>query len=167
AGACLTYQRALAETPDSLAALIGLARSDTTLGKEAEAKRLLDSALAHDPRDPIANGEMGLLEARHGDWSSSLEHLRRAWIQNRSNPEIALELARAYKENGGLSDALQVLQSIAHEMQESAAFHFQLAQIYSLLRRSAEAQRERDAFTGLKTSSQDALRFDNPSTYVQ
>jgi hypothetical protein len=51
-------------------------------------------------------------------------------------------------------------------MEDSAAFHFQLMQIYTLLHRPADAQLQRNAFNELQASSENVLRFDNPHTYV-
>ena len=148
------------------AALVGLARADLEISKEAEARSLLNTALAHAPKDPVANGEIGLLEARAGNWDAALRHLERAWEQNHSNPNIALELSRAYQKKARPQDALRVLQSIGPEMEDSAAFHFQLAQIYTLLHRPADAQVQRNTFTELRANNQNVLRFDNPHTYV-
>jgi tetratricopeptide (TPR) repeat protein len=166
-GAVLIYRKALQTQPASPPALIGLARCQTALGSDTEATISLNAALALEPHNPIANGELGLIEARHGNWAASLRHLEQAWAQNRSDPEIALELALAYRQTGRAADALPLLQSIAPQMEDSPPFHFQLAQIYASLRRPVEARRELDAFTSLKADSQNALRFDNPSTYVQ
>lgn len=166
AGATTSYQKALTEKPGLPAALVGLARIDLETGKEMEARGLLNGALARDPQDPIVNGEMGLFEARTGNWDAALKHLERAWEQNHSNPTIALELARAYQQKARPEDALKLLQSMGPEMEDSAAFHFQLMQIYTLLHRSADAQLQRNAFSELQASSENVLRFDNPHTYV-
>ena len=166
AGATGSYRKALTENPGLPAALVGLARADLEISKEAEARSLLNTALAHAPKDPVANGEIGLLEARAGNWDAALRHLERAWEQNHSNPNIALELSRAYQKKARPQDALRVLQSIGPEMEDSAAFHFQLAQIYTLLHRPADAQVQRNTFTELQANNQNVLRFDNPHTYV-
>lgn len=165
-GAVASYQRALTENPGLPAALVGLARIDLETGKETEARGLLNTALARDPQDPVANGEMGLFEARAGNWDAALGRLERAWEQNHSNPTIALELARAYQEKARPEDALTLLQSIGPEMEDSAPFHLQLMQVYTLLHRPGDAQLQRNAFSELQASSENVLRFDNPHTYV-
>lgn len=166
AGAAASYQKALTAKPGLPAALVGLARIDLETGKETEGRRLLNTALSHDPQDLVANGEMGLFEARARNWDAALTHLRRAWEQDHSNPTIALELARAYQQKARPEDALRLLQSIAPEMEDSAAFHFQLMQIYTLLHRSADATLQRNAFNELQASRENNLRFDVPHTYI-
>ena len=166
AGAASNYRKALTEKPGLPAALVGLARTDLETGKETEARTLLNAALARDPQDPIANGEIGLLEARTGSWDAAVTHLERAWEQNHSNPTIALELARAYQQKARPWDALRLLQSIAPEMEDSTALHLQLAQIYTVLHRPADAQLQRNAISELQANSENVLRFDNPHTYI-
>jgi hypothetical protein len=64
-------------------------------------------------------------------------------------------------------DALQLMNSIRPVMRESSAFHLELAQIYTQLRRPAEARAERDAVSDLQAQTQSALlRFENPRIYV-
>jgi tetratricopeptide (TPR) repeat protein len=166
AAATDSYRKALTEHAGLTAALVGLARASISQGKESEATNFLKSALADDPEDPFVNGELGLLEAHQHDWDAALDHLNRAWQRNRSNPDIALELAHAYQRKNRPLEALQLLASISQVMQESSAFHFELAQTYALLHRSADAQAERDALTSLQARTHDALHFENPRTYV-
>jgi tetratricopeptide (TPR) repeat protein len=166
AGAIEAYQQALREHHGLTAAFVGLARADLSQGKETEARNLLKAALSTDPQDASANGELGLLEARQHEWGSALQHLGRAWAQNRSQPEIALELARVHQQMNQPLDALSLLSSIRSAMQESPAFHLQFAQLYTVLHRPADAQTERDVFTSLEARTRDALHFENPRTYV-
>lgn len=166
AAAIANYRKALAEKPGLIAATVALARADLLTNRETEARDLLGTALLRDPQDPVVNGQVGLMEAHEGNWPAAKEHLGCAWAGDRSNPEIAFELARAYQHTGQAQDALQLLQSIAPEMQDSEAFHFELAQVYTVLHLSAEAQAERDTLTTLQARSQDVLHFENPRTYV-
>jgi tetratricopeptide (TPR) repeat protein len=165
--ALVIYQKVLAEHPGMPAALVGLARVNLSQGKDEQARALLKRAVDANPQDPLVNGELGLLEAHHDEWDNALEHLGRAWRQSRSNPEIALELARAYQRKKRPQDALQLLASIRPAMQGSSAFHLQLAQLYAFLHRTADAQAERDTLSSLQAHSQDVLHFENPRTYVQ
>lgn len=166
AAAMDSYRKALVEQPGSTPALVGLARANISQGKEDEAKNLLKAALSGDPEDPFANGELGLLEAHEGDWDAALDRLRKVWAQDRSNPKIAFELARAYRQKDKRLDALQLLTSLGPTARESSTFHFELAQLYAQLRRSADAQAERDAFSRLQANAHEALHFENPRTYV-
>jgi len=126
----------------------------------------LQTALSQDPEDAFANGELGRLEAREGDSQGALDHLRRAWEQNQSNMDVALELARVYVQQNQPSTALQILDSISPVMQQSPAFHFELARLYSVLGRADDARIEQDAFKNLQAATKDALHFENPRTYV-
>lgn len=164
--AMTSYQKALAQKPGLVPGLVGLARADLSGGKQADAKTLLSNALAHDPQDPIVNREIGLMEAHQGDWNSAVEHLGRAWAQNRSDPEIAIELARAYQQTKRPEEALRILKTVAPAMEDSSSFHFQLAQLYTLLHRAADAQAEREQVAAIQARSQDTLHFENPRTYV-
>ncbi len=166
AAAIESYQRALAEQPGLTAALVGLARANIVQGKEGEAQKFLKTALSGDPDDPFASGELGLLEAHQEEWDAALEHLNRAWTQDRSNGKIAIELARAYRHKGRPQQALQVLTSLKPAMDESSALHFELAQLYAELHQPAVAQAERDAVARIQANTHEALHFDSPRTYV-
>jgi thioredoxin-like negative regulator of GroEL len=161
-----SYEKALVEKPGLTAGLVGLARANIAQGKDSEAQNFLKTALSGDPEDAFANGELGLLEAQQGDWDTALGHLSRAWAQDWSNTKIAFALARAYRHKQRVPEALQLLISLRSTLQESAAFHFELAQVYTDLHRSADAQTERDAFGRLQANAHEGLHFDSPRTYV-
>jgi tetratricopeptide (TPR) repeat protein len=166
AAAVESYEKALAEKPGLTAGLVGLARANIDQGKDSEARDFLKTALSGDPEDAFANGELGLLEADQGDWDAALGHLSRAWAEDRSNTKIAFVLARAYRRKRKAPEALQLLTSLRSTLQESAGFHFELAQVYADLHRSAEAQIERDAFGQLQANAREGLHFDSPRVYV-
>jgi tetratricopeptide (TPR) repeat protein len=161
-----SYEKALAEKPGLTAGLVGLARANIARGKDSEAQHFLKAALSGDPEDAFANGELGLLEAQQEDWDVAIGHLSRAWAQDWSNTKIAFALARAYRHKQRVPEALQLLVSLRSTLQESPAFHFELAQVYSDLHRSADAQTERDAFGQLQANAHEGLHFDSPRTYV-
>jgi tetratricopeptide (TPR) repeat protein len=166
AAAMDSYRKALVRQPGLTAALVGLARANISQGKEGEAKNFLKTALSGNPEDSFANGELGLLEAHEGYWDAALDHLSKAWAQDRSNPKIAFELAHAYRHKDRPFNALQLLTSLGPTMRESSTFHFELAQLYAQLQRSTDAQAERDAFSRLQANAHEALHFENPRTYV-
>jgi tetratricopeptide (TPR) repeat protein len=166
AAAAESYEKALAEKPGLTAGLVGLARANIDQGKDSEAQNFLKTALSGDPEDAFASGELGLLEAQQGDWDAALGNLSRAWAQDRSNTKIAFALARAYRHKQRGLEALQLLISLRSTLQESAAFHFELAQVYADLHRSADAQTERDAFSQLQANAHEGLHFDSPRIYV-
>jgi thioredoxin-like negative regulator of GroEL len=116
---------------------------------------------------PVPRLRIGLLEAHDGNWQPALEHLGRAWTQDRSNPTIALVLARTYRRVNRPREALQLLSSLGPATRDSSAVHFELAQIYTRRNRPVEAQAERDVFSRLQLQAHSGfLRFETPRTYV-
>jgi predicted Zn-dependent protease len=164
--ATTNYKKALAHQPKLVGALVGLAQVATSQGHDEEGRKYLHEALSIEPDDPSANGELGLMDARHEDWASSLPRLSKAWKANQSNTTIGLQLARALRHGGRTAEALRVLSSLQPLMGDSLAFHLELAQLYTQLRRPAEAHEERDVAAKLQARAQDSIRFDNPTTYV-
>jgi len=166
AAAISNYKKALAQQPKLIAALVGLAQLATAQGKDEESRKYLREALAIDPNSPSPNGELGLLEARHEDWVSALPGLKKAWEADRSNKTVGLQLARALRHTRRAPEALQVLTSLQPLMSDSPALHLELAQLYGQLHRPEDAREERDVVAKLEAQTQDAIRFDNPTTYV-
>jgi Flp pilus assembly protein TadD len=165
--ATASYERALSVQPGLAPALVGLARTNVAQHKDGAAKEILKNVLSRDAEEPSANAELGLLEAHEGEWQPALEHLSRAWAQDRSNTAVALELARTYRRVDRPAEALDVLTSFGAGGGESAAFHYELAQIYTRLHRPVEAQAEREAFSRIEAQSQSGLlRFESPRKYL-
>ncbi len=161
-----SYKKALARQPEFVPALVALARAHVKQGNDAEARTALTTALSKDPSDPPANAELGLLETRQEDWNAAAEHLGKAWTQDHSNTRVALALARAYGHVNRPADALGLLLPLRPALQDSSAFHLQLAQLYAQLKRPLDAQAERDALTAIEEQAQKAFRFESPKTYV-
>jgi len=160
------YKKALAQEPKLIAALVGLARVAASQGKDDESRKYLDEALSIDSDSPPPNGELGLLEARHENWAAALPRLKKAWGGDRSNKTVGLQLARALRHTGRAPEALHVLTSLQSLMSDSPGFHLELAQVYGQVHRLADARAEREMVAKLERQTQDALRFDNPTTYV-
>jgi tetratricopeptide (TPR) repeat protein len=161
-----SYNKALEESPKMPPALVGSARVDISQGKGDEGRRLLQEAITADPNDRAALGELGILEAQEQQWGPAFEHLNRAWSQNRSNVEVALQLGRTLQHLNRADEAVQLLLSLPREAQRSPAFHLELAQLYSGLHRTSEAEAERAAIEKTQAQKSDSIRFDNPQTYV-
>jgi thioredoxin-like negative regulator of GroEL len=106
------------------------------------------------------------LEAQHEDWVSALPGLKKAWEADRSNKTVGLQLARALRHTGRAREALQVLTSLQPLMGDSPALHLELAQLYAQIHRPADAREERVVVAKLEAQTQDAIRFDDPTTYV-
>ncbi len=160
------YQEAIGQHPHLPAALIGLAQVAISKGNDGEAQTYLLEALAADAVNPSANGQLGILEGRRGDWASAAAHLKSAWEADRSNALIGLELARALRHCGQFSHALRVLRSLEPRMQDSSPFHLELATLYVQLHRTADAQAERAIVANLQSQAHQELRFEDSQTYV-
>jgi tetratricopeptide (TPR) repeat protein len=167
AAAVDNYKKALNEQPKLVAALVGLAQVFVSQGNVEQGRQYLQEALSIEPNNPSANGELGLLEAQRDDWASALPRLSKAWGADRSNTTVGLRLAQALRHTGRSSEALQILNSQQSSMEESSAFHLELAQVYTQLHRPADARKQRDVVAKMELQSQDSLRFDSPTTYVQ
>lgn len=166
AAAVDNYKSALSGQPKLVAALVGLAQVAISQDNVEQGRQYLQKALSIEPGNPSANGELGLLDARRSDWTSALPHLSKAWDADRSNKAVGLQLARALRHSGRTREALQLLTSQRSSMEESSAFHLELAQLYTQLHRPAEAREQRDMIAKLEAQSQRSLRFDSPATYV-
>jgi tetratricopeptide (TPR) repeat protein len=160
------YQDAIGQHPHLPAALIGLAQVAISKGNDQEAQTYLLEALAADPANSSANGQLGILEGRRGDWAPAAAHLKSAWETDRSNALIGLELARALRHCGQFSNALRTLRSLEPRMGDSSSFHLELATLYVQLHRAADAQTERVIVANLQSQAHQELRFEDSQTYV-
>ncbi len=160
------YRAVLTQHPNFPPAVTGLASAEVAGGKEPQARSDLLALISRNPDDAAANGELGTIEAQHQEWSAAEKHLCKAWMQDRSRTNIALELARTYLHLNQPAEALNTLTGIRAGMQQSPAFHLELAQVYSQLHRTLEAETERRTVTQLQADAQQGLRFDEPKVYV-
>ncbi len=165
-GARRGYEALIKQHAGFAPALIGLARADIAQHKDAEAKSTLLSVLTRNATDATALGELGGVEARLGNWEGASKNLRSAWMQDRSNPRIALQLSRAELHLGRAAEALKVLTAIEPSMQRSPVYHRELANAYTKLQQPAKAAEQRERAAELEVESQEGLHFDNPKTYV-
>lgn len=166
AAAVSKYKEAIGQQPRVIAAYVGLAQVAISEAKEDQAREYLLQALAIEPDNPPANSELGIIESHQSNWSSALVHLNRAWDKDRSNPSVGLELARALRHGGRLSDALNLLESLEVKMRDSVSFHTELAQLYQQLHRTPEAHAERARAATLEAKAHDGLRFEDSQIYV-
>jgi tetratricopeptide (TPR) repeat protein len=160
------YEDALVKTPGLIQALIGLAHVQITQVKYEEAQQSLELALSEAPDNAAVEGALGLLENKQQHWDAAAVHLENAWKADHGNSQIALELARAYRQTGKLSDALRLLTSIEPALRQSPAFHLEFSQLYRQMHRADESKAELDAFNALQKREENSLRFDKPRTYV-
>jgi thioredoxin-like negative regulator of GroEL len=160
------YGEALRRNPQLSAALIGLAQTAIATGNDTDAQTYLAKALASDPANLAAKGQLGIVEGSRGDWESAVGHLRSAWEADQSNDEIGLELARALRHRGQVSQAFEILKRLDSRMSEVAPFHLELANLYAAMHRPADAEAERAIVANLESRAHQALRFQESQTYV-
>ncbi len=159
------YRRILVEQPEYSPALIGLARADIAKGQNAEARSSLTSVLSRDADDALANGELGMLEARENSWAAASTHLDRSWARDKSNVTIALALSRAKRGLNRPADALSVLRAVPSSMQQSSEYHLELSQTYNQLHNVTQAKTEREIAARWRANAQEGLHFDPPKSY--
>ena len=164
--AVASFQEALARNPGLPAALLGLARIDLSQGKNEEARRQLQAALSTEPDNPAANGELGSLDMEENNWTGANSHLSKAWSADQSNPNVAVRLARTLEHLNRTTDALRLLRPLATRLGDLPAFHLELAEIYTKLGKSIDAQNERQQLATLQAQSENSLRFEDPKTYA-
>jgi tetratricopeptide (TPR) repeat protein len=164
--AVAAYHGVLTHQPDFPPAVVGLASAEIAEGKDQEARSNLVALLSRNPDDAAANGELGSLESHQQEWSTSEKHLVKAWTKDRSNTDVALELSRAYWHLNQPTEALKILEAIRPKMEQAAAFHLELAQVYSQLHQTTAAETERKTVSQLQADAQQGLRFEDPKIYV-
>ena len=165
-GALEAYRKILAQQPDFPPALIGLARAFVAKRNDAEARSTLAAVLSKNADDLAANGELGSIEARQGDWQPALQHLTRAWSQDKSNMRTALDLSRANRHLDHPAEALGILAAIGPAAQQSPEYHLELAQVYTQLHQITQAEAERKIVARLSADAHDGLHFDAPPIYI-
>ena len=166
-GAAVNYRALLEKRPAFVPALLGLAKVSSLKGNDEEARAALLAAYAADPGNPEASGRLGLLEMRDEHWDSAAQYLKLAWAKQKSQPDVALALSRIYRHSNQPLEALQLLQACRAAVQQSAAYHLELAKVYTQLHRSSDAEAERKRVSELQSQAVGSLRFDPPKTYVQ
>lgn len=159
------YEKILAVHPGFAPAMIGVARASASQGNGQRALKTLRAVLSREPANADANGELGSLEVRRGEWKAAVEHLNRAWAEYQANPKVALDLARALVGLSRPEEALRLIMSLPPDSRSSRAACIALEKIYTQLHRDRDAEAER-AQLRLAAQHEDTLRFTNPGTYV-
>jgi len=120
--------RALAGmTPISSKGRLAVAAGMMTLGKAAEAEKLLGEELAKNPRSPNAYFVMGGLYARTRRRTQALEMYRKAMGLDDSNVHYRLSLAQLLFEVGDLSEASLILAPVDKDEPRAALLEMQIA----------------------------------------
>ena len=160
------YQKAFELDPDSGPACAGLARSLIAQSRDTEARQLLTEFLARRPADIAVNSELGHLEVEGGSCASASAMLERAWNAGRFSVRIATDLARCYRRMDRAADAVALLQPLRPRFLGSRAYHYELAQAYTSLKRTMEAQAELAEVQHIDKSGHEGLRFAPATIYI-
>ncbi len=160
------YRRALELDPSLAAGTIGLARALAAAEKRPEALEELRRLLAREPANTTALAEAGRLELESGDWKAALGRLERAWTADPGKTQVGLDLARCYRRSGQPGRALELLLSLRVKGADGGFYYYELARVYTDLKRPADAEREMREVQRIEKAGQEALRFVPPAIYI-
>ncbi|WP_231734167.1 tetratricopeptide repeat protein [Calycomorphotria hydatis] len=94
------YQRALDEEPNSLPAMLGLARMEELASRNLAAEEAYKNALAKAPTDPDALHAVGQYYARTERWSDAITHLNKAMQADPDSKRYRFDLGIALAKSG-------------------------------------------------------------------
>jgi len=150
--AVMAYRAALANDPDFVEAMVGLARALVARGDYKSARDWLDRAeLAH-PSYPKIEATRGFVSLREGRFSAALESLIRAREHDPNNPEILSNLGALMLRRGSLVDAVATLKEASRLDPNSEQASFNLALAFDRLEEHEEAVYYYQRFLSLSTS---------------
>ncbi len=99
------YQRVLHDEPQSIEALLGLARMDQFAGRTAEAEQGFRKALKSSPNDPIVLDAFGQFYAAQEKWPQAIDILKQGVQIAPNDDTIRFHLAVATAKSGDLVTA--------------------------------------------------------------
>lgn len=99
------YQRVLHDEPQSVEALLGLARMDQLAGRMAEAEQGFRKALKTSPNDPLVLDALGQFYAAQEKWPQAIDVLKQGLQAAPNDDTIRFHLAVATAKNGDLATA--------------------------------------------------------------
>lgn len=161
------YELALKQDPSFLGVHfeLGEALLKEGLGEEnlTRATSELQLAMKEDPRNAAAEAKLGFIEGFRGHTAPAEAFYRRALALNPNQLEALLGLGAILRERSEYAKAAELYAraSLSDPLDES--IHFRLAQVYRLLSKKAEADREMQLFKEIrdlksKSSLPDARR---------
>ena len=113
------YLQALRINPHLVPALLNLADLYRGLGRESEARVLIQKATGVAPEQGAAWHALGLLEVRAGRREQALDHLREAAQRERSGVQFRYVYAIALHDSGEVGAAIMQLQQIHRDAPEN------------------------------------------------
>jgi tetratricopeptide (TPR) repeat protein len=133
-------QEALAENPNSAAALDTLAVAEATLGKFEDATTLLDQSMEKFPNDLRAAGLLANSKIQQRDFTKAEEILRKAVAGAPKSPDAALMLGRLYLQMNKQSQAeAEIRRALALDPKSAGAL-LSLAPLQQSTNRRADAE---------------------------
>lgn len=101
-----SYEFIIAEEPESVDAVLGLARIDQLSGRTHEAEQGFRKALKLSPNDPQALGAIGQFYAAEQRWGEAIQFLKNATSASPSDRAIRFNYAVALANSGNIDAAL-------------------------------------------------------------
>lgn len=141
------YQAILAQHPDApgihyrLGRLL-LSQPDVTDAMRAQAKQQFEDELKSDPKNAGADFVLGELARQAEDWPTAIRYFTAATKNDASFFDAFLGLGRAYLGAAEYEKALPPLETAEKMQPENPEVHFQLANAYRRVGRTADATRE-------------------------
>lgn len=105
------YEYILGEDPNSVGAILGLARLDNLAGRKALAQQGYQRALALQPNDPATLAAVGQHYAAEQQWPQAIQYLNSATMASPNNATFRYELAVALAKSGDVDAAFPHFQS--------------------------------------------------------
>lgn len=99
------YQRVLHDEPQSVEALLGLARMDQLAGRLTEAEQGFRKALKNSPSDPVVLDALGQFYATQEKWPQAIDVLKQGLQSAPNDQTIRFHLAVATARSGDLATA--------------------------------------------------------------
>lgn len=99
------YQRVLHDQPQSVEAMLGLARLDQLAGRMQEAEQGYRKALKAAPNDPVVLDALGQYYASQEKWPQAIDSLRQAQSAAPNDNTVRFHLAVAMAKSGDINGA--------------------------------------------------------------
>ncbi len=123
------YQEAFSRKPDYPAARLDCAAALRSLGRQAEATRMLASAVAASPRNSLLLNALGESYLQSARIDEAIQTLRRALSIDSGLPEIYVNLSAALSRKNSAGEVIDVLRDALRISPNLAAAHSNLATI--------------------------------------
>ena len=124
--------------------------------RSSDARKLLEQALALDPKSPIALRQLGELELQAGDFTKAAEHLKSALQVRPDDATAAFEAGQAFAKANDLPAARDALETSLKLMPGQFPARLLLGQVYVGLKDFKSAEDQLEAALLIKSDDFDA-----------